>query len=68
MRAYRAAVPGANSVRPNAVITDGEYVVVEASTPGQPGQLPVSSTFVLALRSGLVDEVRCYLDPRAVVG
>lgn len=68
MRAYRAAVPGANSFQPNAVISDGEHVVVEASTPRQPGQLPASSTFVLTLRSGLVDEARCYLDPRTVVG
>lgn len=68
MRAYCAAVPGANVFQPNAVISDGKHVVVEASTSGQPGQLPVSGTFVLALRSGLVDEVRCYLDPRAVVG
>lgn len=66
LRACAAAVPGADTSGFDAVISDGEHVVVEASAPARTGQLPVSATFVLAFRGGLVDEVRCYLDPKAV--
>jgi len=56
-----ASGPGPLPVQ--ALVTDGEQVVAEASTAGRPGQPPVTTTFVLVLKSGKVDEVRCYLDP-----
>jgi hypothetical protein len=56
-----ASDPGPLPVR--ALVADGEQVVVEASTAGRPGQPPLTATFVLVLKSGKVDEVRCYLDP-----
>jgi hypothetical protein len=52
--------------RPRAVITDGEVAVVEAVTIVRPGQPSLSMTLVLALSDGLVDEVRVYVDPRAL--
>lgn len=51
--------------RPDAVITDGQAVVVEAVVAAEAGQPPVSMTLLLVLSAGLVDEVRVYLDPRA---
>lgn len=66
MRAYCARLSGDGQLSPSAVITDGTEVVVEASIAGESGQLPVCVTLLLVLKSGLVDEVRCYVDPRAV--
>lgn len=68
LRACAAAVAGAYSFGPRVVISDGEQVVVEADGRAERGGAPVSCTFVLVLRAGLVDEVRCYLDPRVVGG
>ena len=63
-----AAVGGASAFTARAVISDGETVVIEADIrPDHDGQ-PVSCTFVLGLQAGLVKDVRCYFDPRAVEG
>lgn len=51
-----------------ALVTDGEHVVVEASIASRTGHPLISITFVLVLDSGLVGEVRCYLDPDVVGG
>jgi hypothetical protein len=68
LRACAAAVAGAYSFNLNAVISDGQQVVIEADARAERGGSPVNCTFVLVLRAGLVDEVRCYLDPRVVEG
>jgi hypothetical protein len=57
---------GGGQFRPQAVITDGEAVVVEAVTAAGPGQPRLSVTLVLALSTGRVDEVKVYVDPRAL--
>ena len=62
------AGPGAGQLPLQALVTDGEHVVAEASTPSRPGHPPITTTFVLVLASGLVDEVRCYLDPEVEGG
>lgn len=62
------AEPATSQFPLQALVTDGEYVVAEASTASHPGHPPVTTTFVLVLASGLVDEVRCYLDPEVVGG
>jgi hypothetical protein len=63
MSVYAATAPGADLLPVQALVTDGERVVVEAGPAGQPGQPPATTTFVLLISSGKVGEVRCYLDP-----
>jgi len=52
------------SFRPHTLISDGEAVVIEAARVGA-GPL-LSVTLVLTLAGGLVDEVKVYVDPRAL--
>lgn len=68
MSVYGIAEPGADRLPLQAFVTDGEQVVAEASIASRPGRPPVRTTFVLVLSSGLVDEVRCYLDPEVAGG
>lgn len=74
MRVHEAGVheagaePGIGRLQLQAIMTDGEQVVAEASTASQPGLPPVTTTFVLVLNSGLVNQVRCYLDPEVAGG
>lgn len=58
-----AARPGTEQLPLQALATDGEQVVAELGTASEPGQPSVRTTLVLVLNTGLVDEVRCYLDP-----
>jgi hypothetical protein len=62
------AEPGSGQFRLQPLVTDGERVVAEASTAGRPGHPPITITYVLMLDSGLVSEVRCYLDPDTAGG
>lgn len=55
----------AGRFRPDTVITDGEVVILEAATAAGPGKPAVTMTLLVALNDGLVEEVRCYVDPRA---
>lgn len=57
------AGPGTEQLPLQALVTDGEQVVVELGTARPPGQPSVRTTLVLVLNNGLVEEVRCYLDP-----
>jgi len=50
----------------HALITDDEAVVAEAVSRPGPGQAQLSMTFVLRLSAGLVEEVKIYVDPRAL--
>ena len=50
-------------VRPSALIVGDSAAVMEAVAPGA-GRESVRVTLVLTLASSLVDEVRCYVDPR----
>jgi ketosteroid isomerase-like protein len=68
LSACTAASGGADQLTGSTVISDGEQVVIEAGARAVPGGSPVSCTFVLRLRDGLADEVRCYFDPRVVDG
>ncbi len=68
MSIYDLTASGAGLFPIQALVTDGEQVVAEASTASRPGQPPTTTTFVLVLSSGKVDEVRCYLDPEVRVG
>lgn len=65
MAAYCARLPSGAEFSPSALITDGSLVVVEAATAGT-GREAVNVTLVLVLNSDLVEEVRCYTDPRAL--
>jgi hypothetical protein len=73
LRTLRQVVAGFGShaahdgeMRPQAVITDGETVVVDAATAPPPGQPLMSMTLVLTLTAGLVEEAKVYVDPRAL--
>lgn len=66
VRAYCAAQPGTGKVRESAVISNGTEVVIEAAEAREGDQLPLSITLLLVLNGGLVNEVRCYVDPRAI--
>ena len=55
----------AGRFRPDVIITDGEIVVLEAAIAAEPGHPAVTMTLLVALNDGLVEEVRCYVDPRA---
>lgn len=63
-----AAGPVAGRLNLQPLVTDGERVVAEACTAGRPNRPPITVTFVLTLDSGLVSEVRCYLDPDTAGG
>lgn len=65
---YGATAPGTDRLPLRALVTDGEQVVAEASIASRPGRPLVRTTFVLVLSSGLVDEVKCYLDPEVAGG
>lgn len=62
------AGPGSGQFRLQPLVTDGERVVAEACAGGRPGHPPITITFVLTLDSGLVSEIRCYLDPDTAGG
>lgn len=64
LAAYCARLPDGVQFRLSALIAGDSDVVVEAATPAPGGT--VSVTLVLTLDSDLVDEVRCYADPRAI--
>lgn len=61
LAAYRALLPDGAKFEPAALISDGSAVVAEATATGHGA---ASVTLVLTLRGGLVDEIRCYADPR----
>jgi hypothetical protein len=66
--ACAATSKGAAAPTAHAVISDGETVVIETDIRAKHGGPQISYTFVLGLQAGLVDDVRCYFDPRVVEG
>ncbi len=65
MAAFCSRLPGTAAFRPDTVVAGESAVVVEAKAPGIRQEI-ATMTVVLTLRSGLVEEARCYVDPRAL--
>jgi hypothetical protein len=66
MAACRNLSGDGTDLRLHALITDGEAVVAEAEARPGPGGSQVSMTLVLRLSPELVEEVKVYVDPRAL--
>jgi hypothetical protein len=66
MASFGAYAADGRELRPHAVITDGEAVVVEAVTASGRGLPLMSMTLVLTLNAGFVEEAKVYVDPRGL--
>lgn len=66
MAAFGNRAGGRGDLCLHALVTDGEAVIAEVVSPPGPGQAQLSMTFVLTLSAGLVEEVKVYVDPRAL--
>ena len=51
---------------PSVIIANEKGIVLEASSAGEPGQMPASLTILMILASGLVNEARCFVDPAVI--